>query len=136
MAEHRVVVRGLYRELLKRIDRLPASERAAKRAEAVRAMHANMHVADDGKRADLLKDLVSRVSWLRVITPNRPGDGNLTGSRFVVRDGKVVEGSGDSFGIRVASSQCDMNEFRVKHEQLMRRQHYGHTPPAYDPSTF
>lgn len=136
MAEHRAVVRGLYRELLKRIDRLPAGERATKRAEAVREMHANMHVLEDAKRADLLKQLVSRVSWLRVITPNRPGDGNLTGSTFVVRDGKVVEGGGDSFGVRVASSQCDMNEFRVKHEQLMRRQHYGNAPPAYDPRSF
>lgn len=136
MSEHRVVVRKLYRELLTRIRRLPPKDQVGKIEEAVRTMRANRDVEDEAKRSALLKDLVARVSFLRVVTPRRPGDGNVTGTKYVIRDGELVEGEGDSFGLRVASSQISMNDYRVRHEQLLKRQHFGRSAPAYDPSTF
>ncbi|KDD72877.1 hypothetical protein H632_c2785p1 [Helicosporidium sp. ATCC 50920] len=91
---------------------------------------------DRAKRSDVLKKLVSQASFLRMVVPRRPGDGSITGARFVFRDGGIVEDSSISDGIRVASSVMDLNDARVKHHQLLKRQHYGREPPAYDPRSF
>jgi hypothetical protein len=57
--------------------------------------------ADGAKQQDLFKQLVAKISFLRVITPRRAGEVSSIGSgHYVLREGKLVEGSGESAGTR------------------------------------
>lgn len=68
MAQRANVLR-VYRELIDLIKRLPAERRAASLEEARSSVRANMHESDPLKTSDMLKDLVARVSFLRMATP-------------------------------------------------------------------
>lgn len=100
MAERQRVVCRLYGELRGLIRRLPKSEQAGRLAEARVLMEAHRREADGGKQAELLKEVVSKISFLRVIVPRRPGDGSITGARYVYRDGELVEGAPATDGTR------------------------------------
>lgn len=58
-----------YRELVDLIKRLPADRREVNLQEARASMRANMKETDPLKASDMLKDLVARVSFLRMATP-------------------------------------------------------------------
>ncbi len=63
-----------YRELIDLIKRLPAGRRTASLEEARASMRNNMHETDPLKASDMLKDLVARVSFLRMATPKTHRD--------------------------------------------------------------
>lgn len=100
---HRVQVLRAYRELLGLIKRLPEAQRAAQWAEARQALRRHAGEADQALRLDLFKQLAARISFLRVITPRRPGEASSLGqAHYVLREGQLVEGSGETAGTRCA----------------------------------
>lgn len=68
MAQRANVLR-VYRELIDLIKRLPTKRREASLQEARAAVKADMNETDPLKASDMLKDLVARVSFLRMATP-------------------------------------------------------------------
>jgi hypothetical protein len=68
MAQRANVLRA-YRELIDLIKRLPRKRQAASLQEARTSMRANMNETDPVKVSDMLKELVARVSFLRMATP-------------------------------------------------------------------
>jgi len=94
------------------------------------AMRANRDEKDPVKQTDMLKELVSKVSFLRMTTPKtyrdrRTRHGSVT---YVIRDGVMVESQGKAES-RVADGTMTMEEARVRNQQLIKRQHFGRTPP-------
>ena len=65
--------------------------------------------------------------------PRRPGDRARGSGTFVLRDGELVAGSGESAGVRVATGILDMNEARARHNALIKRQHFGRMPGSTEP---
>jgi hypothetical protein len=65
----RANVLRVYRELVDLIKRLPAERREFSLQEARASMRANIGEADPLKASEMLKDLVARVSFLRMATP-------------------------------------------------------------------
>lgn len=99
MQHHRQQVITRYRELLRLIRRLPEQKAAAARAEAATAVRQHRDEADPEAQLRYLKDLVARISFLRITTPRRPGE-PLGGGTYVLRDGELVEGAGEEKGGR------------------------------------
>lgn len=119
-----------YRELLRLIGRLPqSSERASALKEARKEMRQQSQASEEHV-ADLLRVLVSKIGYLRMITPKKSSDkGRIGVGKFVVRDGNVVEGSGASAGERVADGSLSQDEAWKMHRKLMKRQYFGQEPP-------
>lgn len=66
----------------------------------------------------------SRLGYLKIVTPKRGGSGRSNGrSHFVLREGKMVEGSGASYAKGALKSGVDPDDI-AKHNQLMRRQYF------------
>ena len=149
-----------YRELLSLAARLPAEQRGAALAEARAGVRANAGESDPGAASEQLKRLWARVGFLRMVRiapllrPREPHRqqrapcrvlharrrrGTLTDDRargsgiFVLRDGELVPGSGESAGTRVATGILDMNEARARHNALLKRQHFGRMPGSMEP---
>lgn len=100
-SQHGAPVLRAYRELLGLIRRLPEAQRGSAWAEARQTMRQHAAEADGAKQQDLFKQLVAKISFLRVITPRRAGEVSSIGSgHYVLREGKLVEGSGESAGTR------------------------------------
>lgn len=94
-------VLAAYRELLGLVRRLPADQRNTAFAEARQAMRQHAGEADEARQQELFKQLAARISFLRVVTPRRPGEASSIGAgHYVMRDGKLVEGSGETAGTR------------------------------------
>ena len=68
MAQRANVLRA-YRELVDLAKRLPAERRDASLKEARKAMRANTNEDDPVRQTDMLKELVAKVSFLRMTTP-------------------------------------------------------------------
>ena len=96
--------------------------------------HPRQRGETDDPRLDLLKELVGRVGFLRIVTP-KTGRGRHTreAGSFVMRDGEVVEGVGQTGGQRVADGKISMQEAHDYHNRLLRRQYFGKTPPPQPP---
>lgn len=73
MSQRANVLRA-YRELVDLIKRLPLERRQASLQEAKASMRANMNESDPLKASDMLKELVARVSFLRMATPKSHRD--------------------------------------------------------------
>ena len=100
-SQHSKKVLAAYRELLGLVKRLPADQRAAAWAEARQALRQHAGEADQARQQDLFKQLAARISFLRVVTPRRPGEVSSIGAgHYVMRDGELVEGSGQTAGTR------------------------------------
>lgn len=100
-SKHSRKVLQAYRELLGLIRRLPADKRQPAWAEARQSLRQNAGEADQAKQQDQFKQLAARISFLRVVTPKRPGEASSIGAgHYVMRDGKLVEGSGETAGSR------------------------------------
>lgn len=137
MSQNRTKVLAAYKELLSLIRRLPADRQAQALTEARATMRQHAGEADLGRQSDLFKQLAAKISFLRMVTPKRPGETSSIGAgHFVLRDGELVPGVGRSAGTRVADGKMSMSEAYERHEQLLRRQHFGRAPPKYDPSSF
>lgn len=130
MTHRREILRG-YKQLLRLIERLPEEREPAKSYERARAeVRRFKHETDDERLIQLKRDLATRISFLRSITPRRPGERlHPLNQKFVARDGQVEEGVGDSKGQRVASSVLSWEDARKKHHQLLKRQYFGREPP-------
>ena len=100
-SQHGAPVLRAYRELLGLIKRLPEAQRSSAWAEARQTMRQHAAEADGAKQQDLFKQLVAKISFLRVVTPRRAGEVSSIGAgHYVLREGKLVEGSGESAGAR------------------------------------
>lgn len=98
---HRQNVLRAYRELLKLVKRLPGDQRAKSWQEARATVRQHVGEADPVRQADLLKELVAKISFLRVITPRIPGEKSAVGAgHWVLRNGELVEGEGAVAGTR------------------------------------
>ena len=126
-----------YRTLLKLISRLPEPLRSSEVSAARTAFRDNAHAST--AEADLLRTkLDDKLRYLRIVTPKKPGDVDDTAEAskvYVLRDGKLEERRGRREK-RVADGTISMSEAHERHQSLLRRQHFGRTPPRYDPSTF
>ncbi|KAI3433446.1 hypothetical protein D9Q98_003260 [Chlorella vulgaris] len=136
-AQHRTQVLRAYRELLGLVRRLPEQQRSVQRAEARAALRLHAAEADEAKRQDLFKQLAAKISFLRAVTPRRPGEVSSIGAgHYVLRGGQLVEGSGETSGTRAADGSMPLEDARQRHSQLMKRQFFGREPPRYNPGSF
>ena len=94
-----------YRELLRLIARLPTvPERTDALTQARQGMRQNQSACEE-EVADLHRQLVSKIQFLRMKVPRLRRDADKVGfAKYVVRDGKVVEGTGRTAGARCAST--------------------------------
>lgn len=100
-AQHRNLVLRAYRELLSLIKRLPESQKSQAWQEARQTLRQHAGEADQARQQDLFKQLAAKISYLRVVTPRRPGEVSAIGvGHYVLRDGRLVEGSGATAGKR------------------------------------
>lgn len=99
MQHHKQQVLTRYRELLRLIKRMPEQKAAAARSEAQQTVRQNKNAADPESQLRYLKELVARISFLRITTPRRPGE-TLGSGTYVLRDGQLVEGAGEDKGGR------------------------------------
>jgi hypothetical protein len=97
--QHRQQVLSRYRELLRLVQRLPDARAAAARGEARATLRQHQHEQDPQARLQQLKELVARISFLRITTPRRAGE-PLSGGTFVLREGELVQGGGEHKGSR------------------------------------
>lgn len=80
-----------YRELLTLLKRLPATAERSEHSRAKREILRHRHEQDVIKISDLHKQLVAKVSFLRMTTTRRPGEVQRQASgTFVLRDGALV----------------------------------------------
>ncbi|GAB4817713.1 hypothetical protein N2152v2_004759 [Parachlorella kessleri] len=136
MTQKQNVLRA-YRELLTLIKRLPSDQKQKSWQEARSLVRQHAREPDPVKQSDMLKEMVAKISYLRVVTPRVPGEKSATGSgHWVMRNGELVEGEGLVAGERVADGKLSMSEARDRHQQLLKRQFFGREPPRYNPSNF
>jgi len=129
MPSHRLRVLSRYKELLCLIKRLPEEKKASAFAEARSTIRSRTSEADPQKKLDHFKELVSKIGYLRVVTPKQPGEVARTGiGKYVLRDGKLVEGSGDAKGARVADGVISWDE-AVRRNNRDFKKFYGADKP-------
>jgi hypothetical protein len=135
VARHRAAVLKAYRDFVDVARRSsPAAEREVKLADVRAAIRANAGVTDESERQELLKKLVARVGFLRIVTPKTGrGRHKRESGVFVVREGEVIEGTGQTAGARVADGTISMQEAHEYHNRLLKRQYYGQKPPPQPP---
>ena len=81
-----------YRELLTLLKRLPSESQAAARTEAKCKILAQRNETNAMKISDLHKQLIAKISFLRMTTIRRQGEKLRSASgTFVLRDGELVE---------------------------------------------
>lgn len=135
--QHGTQVLRAYKELLSLIKRLPDTRRSAAWSEARHTMRQHAGEQDAARQQEFFKQLVAKISFLRIATPRQAGELSSIGSgHYVLREGKLVEGSGETAGARVADGTISMDEARQRHAQLRKRQFFGREPPRYNPSSF
>eukprot|EP00803_Ostreobium_quekettii_P001059 evm.model.scf_2300.2 EVM.evm.TU.scf_2300.2 scf_2300:10002-12780(+) len=127
--DHSANVLRCYRELLTLIKRLPAGQSQAALREARQTVRSHAGERDAIRSSELLKRMVSKISFLRMTTPRVAGDRGRVSGVFVMRDGELVEGDGEGKGSRVADGRISMSEAWDYHNRLLRRQYFGRDPP-------
>lgn len=81
-----------YRELLTLLQRLPRDSQLSAVKEAKAKIRAHREETDSVKVTDLHKQLVAKLSFLRMTTNRRPGERHRPNSgTFVLREGELVE---------------------------------------------
>mmetsp|Transcript_7369 Transcript_7369/g.14510 ORF Transcript_7369/g.14510 Transcript_7369/m.14510 type:complete len:144 (-) Transcript_7369:79-510(-) len=121
--------RSNYRELLRLIARLPAKEQPEAFKEARNTVRSRKNEEDPQKKLDYFKELASKIGYLRMVTPRRPRDSERGSGRYVIRDGKLVEGDGGSKGSRVADGSISMNEAQERNRRDFKR-FFGKDKPS------
>eukprot|EP00775_Hariotina_reticulata_P010058 gene10058-10213_t len=114
----RAQVLARYRELLQLIKRLSPDAAASARAEAQQTIRQRSKVTDPETQLLHLKELIARISFLRITTPRPVGERIGAGS-YVLRDGELVSGTGEEKGNRVADGTISKEE-----AQRLNRNHY------------
>lgn len=103
MHTHKAQVLSRYKELLKLIQRLPAEQAAVARSEAQQTIRQRRQETDREAQLQHLKELVARISFLRITTP-RPVGEKLEAGSYVLREGELVKGAGEDKGARYPPS--------------------------------
>ncbi|GFR47408.1 hypothetical protein Agub_g9125, partial [Astrephomene gubernaculifera] len=101
-----------YRELLRLILRLPQTQRSQALNEARTTIRSRRSVTNPEEVLKHHKELSSKIGYLRIITPKRPGE--VQSGSYIVRDGRLIQGAGEAKGTRVADGT-------ITHEEAMRR---------------
>ncbi|GLI61852.1 hypothetical protein VaNZ11_004360 [Volvox africanus] len=125
-AAQRVMVLSKYRELLRLISRLPPDKREEAFREARFSTRSRRSVTNAEDQLKYLKELISKIGYLRIITPKVPGE--IESGIFVVRGGDLVGKSGDTKGTRVADGTISREEAIKRNERDFRR-FYGAPKP-------
>lgn len=99
MQAHKAQVLSRYKELLRLIYRLPAEKAAVAKAEAQQTIRQRRGETDPEAQLQHLKELVARISFLRITTP-RPVGEKLEAGSYVLREGQLVKGAGEDKGVR------------------------------------
>lgn len=121
-----------YRELLTYIKRLPKSKINHYLSEAKKKMQENRELQDPKEISDALKELYSKIKFLKTITPRKPSDSERFGfesGHWVFREGIFIECKGQNKGKRVADGKISMEEAKTYHYKLLKRQYFGREPP-------
>lgn len=84
-----------YRELLYLIRRLPPEKRVSAATEARATLKRNKDEVDALKASDMHKELMGKIGYLRLSLPRQLGDRYAKAGRFVLREGKLVEGEAE-----------------------------------------
>ena len=85
-----------YRELLTLLQRLPRDAQLSASKEAKARIRDHRKETDSLKITDLHKQLVARLSFLRMTTNRRPGERRQsTSGTFVMREGELVESASE-----------------------------------------
>lgn len=98
-----------YRELLRLISRLPSDQRTPSLLEAQQTIRSRRGESNPQAALQHYKELVSKIGFLRIITPKSSGH-DLRSGRYVMRDGELVEGGGSGKGQRVGESTMSMEQ--------------------------
>ena len=132
-ARHRSAVLKAYRDFVDVARRsVPVGEREGKLEEVRVAIRANFGVASESEQQTLLRTLVAKVAFLRIVTPKTGrGRHKRESGVFVVRDGAVVEGF--EFLGELARNEHLPLVAHEYHNRLMKRQYYGKKPPPQPP---
>lgn len=110
------------RQLLRLVRTLPDHQREAALFEMRDKVRARAGEADAAKVLEHRKELYSKLGYLRIIAPRAPanapsGTSESTGSTtYVYRDGKFVEGRGETAGSRSVLCGC-IHNLRAWHHQ-------------------
>ena len=134
-SRHRAAVLKAFRDFVDVARRsIPVAEREAKLEEARVAIRASASITSESEQQELLRKLVARMGFLRIMTPKTGrGRHKRESGVFVVRKGEVVEGVGNTNGQRVADGTISMQEAHEYHNRLLKRQYYGQKPPPQPP---
>ena len=87
------------RALVRLLRCLPEEKKATSLAEARFLFRLRAGEKDNQKALDHQKELASKIAYLRIITPKQQSGPTSTGT-YVLREGKLVEGSGEARGSR------------------------------------
>ena len=88
------------RNLFRLLRNLPSPEQRQKNlVEARGLIRQRLRESDNQRALDYQKELASKIAFLRVITP-KPIAGHASKGTFVLRDGKLIEASGETRGSR------------------------------------
>jgi hypothetical protein len=94
-------VLATYRELISLIRRLPKEQQKSALEDARSKMRQHGNETDPALQLELFERLTAKLSFLRMITPRKPGETSMRGTgKFVLRNGELVEGEGRSAGTR------------------------------------
>ncbi|PNW73976.1 hypothetical protein CHLRE_13g580200v5 [Chlamydomonas reinhardtii] len=126
MSGQSVSVLSKYRELLRLISRLPDQKKTDALAEARTLIRARRAETNPEQLLQHQKELSSKIGFLRIVTPRRPGE--VGAGSFVVRDGHLVQGSGELKGARVADGTISMEEAHRRNDRDFKR-FYGAPKP-------
>ncbi|GAX81707.1 hypothetical protein CEUSTIGMA_g9135.t1 [Chlamydomonas eustigma] len=111
------------RTLFRLIERLPNIEtRISARDEARKLIRERCKESDPQKLLDYQKELVSRIAYLRIITPKDPSHvSSSAGTTYVLRDGHLVEGSGQHRGGRIADGSITTEDAMQRNNRDFKR---------------
>eukprot|EP00798_Chlamydomonas_sp_ICE-L_P012637 gene12637-15869_t len=132
-AAHRQQVLGLYRSMISLIRRLPSSQSEAALKEARQTLRERKGESDPRILLDNLKEMSSKIGFLRITAPRRPGDIRDVGGHYVLRDGALQKGSGIEIGGRVATGGMSMEEGMARNSRDFRRLYGAEKPKGRGP---
>mmetsp|Transcript_2030 Transcript_2030/g.3165 ORF Transcript_2030/g.3165 Transcript_2030/m.3165 type:complete len:134 (-) Transcript_2030:586-987(-) len=110
MSGQRERVLGSLRQLYRLIQRLPLAQKQMALQEARATTASRRSETSQQTVLHHMKELAAKLAYLRVITPRHPGDAAKAAGRYVLREGQLVEGSGESAGSRAANGTTSREE--------------------------
>ncbi len=91
------------RTLVRLIHRLPREQKQTSLLETRTLIRSRAKETDNQKALDHQRELASKIAYLRIITPKQSGETASSTGTYVLREGKLMEGSGETRGSRRVS---------------------------------